>query len=91
VAFAIRNALVDYPGSWSVLVDQDLIGGWWLVTLSAEGFHQSVLVPPREQSPDDIASVVVETIGVRTHPLRFVRHALDLPAARRCRRDRRRA
>jgi hypothetical protein len=62
LAHAIRSALWDYPGRWSVHVDQDLMGGWWLVTLSAEGFHQSVLVRPREQSPALLRSLVAETI-----------------------------
>ena len=83
LAHAIRSALGDYPGRWSVHVNQDLIGGWWLVTLSAEGFHRSVLVPPREQSPALLRSLVAETItsGVeRLYPGLAVGHR---PTARR--------
>lgn len=71
LASAIRSALWDYPGRWSVYVDQDLIGGWWLVTLSAEGFHQSVLVRPREQAPAPLRSLVTETITSRGPTLAF--------------------
>jgi hypothetical protein len=79
VASAIRAVLLDYPGRWNVQVDRDLIGGWWLVTLTADGFERSVLVPPREQRPAAIESVVVEAVGSRAHPLRFVRCALERP------------
>ena len=89
MAYAIKNALLDYPGCWSVHVDQDLIGGWWLVTLTADGFERSVLVPPREQSPDVIGALVEQALGCRTHPLRFVRHALETSRPARPRRARR--
>lgn len=70
LAYAIRSALLDYPGSWSVHIDQDLMGGWWLVTLSAEGFHQSVLVPPREQAPAPLRTLVADTITSQVRRLR---------------------
>jgi hypothetical protein len=86
MAYAIRSALLNYPGCWQVEVDQDLIGGWWLVTLSAEGFHQSVLVPPREQSPEELRSVVAETITRRAPPAPLARYGPDWRLQRRKRR-----
>jgi hypothetical protein len=76
-AHAIRGVLLEYPGSWRVAVDRELVGGWWLVTLSAEGFHHSVLVPPREQSAEQLRSVVVETISARVRPVHLARHEAD--------------
>jgi len=76
-AHAIRRALLEYPGSWTVHVDHDLVGGWWLVTLSAEGFHHAVLVPPREQSAEQLPSVVVETISSLARPVHLSRCQAD--------------
>lgn len=79
VARAIRSALVDYPGSWNVHVDHELVGGWWLVTLSAEGFHHSLLVPPREQSPEHLPAVVSQAISARARPVHISRCPADPP------------
>ena len=76
-AHAIRGVLLEYPGSWRVSVDRELVGGWWLVTLSAEGFHHSVLVPPREQSAERLRSVVGETIRARVRPVHLARSEAD--------------
>jgi hypothetical protein len=77
VAQAIRSALLDYPGSWEVHVDHELVGGWWHVTLSTEGFHHSVLVPPREQSAEHLPSLVVETISSLARPVHLSRCHAD--------------
>jgi hypothetical protein len=82
VAHAIRSALVDYPGSWNVHVDHELVGGWWLVTLSAEGFHHAVLVPPREQSPERLPSVVSAAITTWARPVHLSRCPADPPERR---------
>lgn len=79
VAHAIRSALVDYPGSWNVHVDHELVGGWWLVTLSAEGFHHAVLVPPREQSPEHLPAVVSQAISAWARPVHISRCPADPP------------
>jgi len=79
VAHAIRSALLDYPGSWNVHVDHELVGGWWLVTLSAEGFHHAVLVPPREQSPEHLPSVVSAAIRAWARPVHISRCPADPP------------
>lgn len=77
VAHAIRSALLDYPGSWNVHVDHELVGGWWLVTLSAEGFHHSLLVPPREQSAEHLPSLVAETVSSLARPVHLSRCPAD--------------
>lgn len=77
VAHAIRGALLDYPGSWNVHVDHELVGGWWLVTLSAEGFHHSLLVPPREQSAEHLPSLVAETVSSLARPVHLSRCPAD--------------
>jgi hypothetical protein len=82
VAQAIRSALVDYPGSWNVHVDDELVGGWWLVTLSAEGFHHAVLVPPREQSPEHLPAVVSQAISARARTVHLSRCPADPPERR---------
>jgi hypothetical protein len=82
VAHAIRSALVDYPGSWNVHVDHELVGGWWLVTLSAEGFHHAVLVPPRELSPEPLPAVVSAAISAKARPVHISRCPAGPPERR---------
>ena len=63
ITHAVCGFLARYPGTWRVRVNQRLAGAWWSVTVSTEGFHRIFLLPPGEQSANDLMKQVREALG----------------------------
>jgi hypothetical protein len=70
-------ALRHLDGSWTIEINRELVGGWWLLILRRDdGFERTLLLSPREQSPTLLHDRIEETF--RTVPIRVgsARHGL---------------
>jgi hypothetical protein len=52
----IRDTLRDFAGVWDVLIRGGRTQPWWIVVVRRErdGFKRTLLVDPREQTPDEV-------------------------------------
>jgi hypothetical protein len=75
---AFRDALRGLAGSWTIEVDEGLVGGWWLLVIRRDdGFEKTLLMSPREQSAGHIREAVQEAF--RTVPSRMASCPQTLP------------
>ena len=60
---ALLQAVADYPGSWSIHLDLNLVGGWWLLRVSTDGFTKDFLMAPGEQTPDRVLESLRDSLS----------------------------
>ena len=62
-------ALRDLDGSWTIEINRELVGGWWLLVLRRDdGFERTLLLSPREQSPAVLQDMIRDAF--RSVPIR---------------------
>jgi len=75
---AFQDALRGLAGSWTIEVNDGLVGGWWLLVIRRDdGFEKTLLMSPREQSAGHIREAVQEAF--RTVPSRMASCPQTLP------------
>ena len=62
VEAAIREILDEYPGSWQIDVNRQLVGSWWQLHVVTEGFDRSLLIAPYEQTATAVRRTMRELI-----------------------------
>jgi len=66
---AFEAALRDLDGSWTIEINRELVGGWWLLVLRRDdGFERTLLVSPREQWPTVLHDLIKDAF--RSVPIR---------------------
>jgi hypothetical protein len=75
---AFQDALRGLAGSWTIQVNEGLVGDWWLLVIRRDdGFEKTLLISPREQSAGHIREAVQEAF--RAVPSRRASHPQMLP------------